>query len=534
MNTNEIKRRKIQGIANIISLITLLVVGKMAGDNGVTYIAAALLAFAVLWVLCSGNTADTLGKLLRVRNAKGQYRNAAKMRRNIMAFQLAVGLAGAAVLFIGAGTIGRNLFHVQYSVFLMMLLAPALLLRGVSAVLMGCCQGEGLELPTAAACVLRQLFILVFSLIFCRALGTYGMKVSLLLGQGNFASMYTGAGAALAMGVSEIFVILLLLVMLRIGRRSGKRAQLEGMRSTDSFLDAVQSFSANRAPCFVIQLLLLLPVISGLLFYRKSVVDWEAGALDYGAYFGKYLALSVLMVLLSAGAFIQICSKTLITLRKGEQRFARVIFQSGVHVGVAHSLFLAAFLAVMAEQVAKLVDTGNGATVEKLIHGGALMIPFAALALYFSRFLLLTGKNLLILGVLAIADIVYILSMTLFLNVWKAGILALVYAGIMGSAVCCILLGVITYRQLRVGDLWLQIFVIPAGAVCITGLLCLLLSKLFSPHLGSAVTLLVCGVISAVVYWGLLLLARNFSEQELENIPGGKMIISFGQMLHLL
>lgn len=534
MNSNEIKRRKIQGIADIISLVTMLIIGRMAGDNGVTYIAAALLAFESLWALCGGNTADTLGKLLRVRNAKGQYKNAAKMSRNIMMFQLVVGLVGGAVLFVGAGMIGGKLFHVQYSVFLMMLLAPALLLRGVSAVLMGCCQGEGSEMPTAAACVLRQLSILIFSLIFCRSLGDYGVKVSRLLVQGNFASMYTGAGAAIAVNISEIFVILFLLVVRRIRKRFRKRDQMEGMRSTDSFLSAVQNFSVNRAPHFVIQLLLLLPVISGLLFFQKSVVDWEAGALDYGAYFGKYLVLSVLMVLLSAGGFIQICSKTLITLRKGEQRFARVIFQSGVHIGAIHSLFLAAFLAVMAGQVANLLDSGNGAMVAKLLRGGALMIPFTALALYFSRFLLLTGKNLLVLGALAIADIVYILSMTLFLNVWKVGILALVYAGIMGSAVCCILLGVITYRQLRVGDLWLQIFVVPGGAVCVVGLLCLLLSKICSPHLGDAVTLIVCGVISAVIYWVILLFTRNFSEQELENIPGGKIIISFGQMLHLL
>lgn len=534
MNANEIKRRKIQGIADIISLVTIFVIGRMAGDNGVTYIAAAALAFAVLWALCSGNTADTLGKLLRVRNAKGQYRNATKMRRSVMMFQTGVGLAGGMLLFIGAGTIGGTLFHVQHSVFLMMLLAPALLLRSVSAVLMGCCQGEGSELPTAVACVMRQVFILIFSLIFCRSLGNYGVKVSMLLMQGDYASMWTGAGAAIAVDVSEIFVIVILLVAQRIGRHFGKRDQMEGMRSTDSFTSAVQSFSVNRAPYMVIQLLMLLPVISGLLFFRKSVADWETGSLDYGAYFGKYLTISVLMVLLTAGTFIRICSKTVITLRKGEQRFARVVFQSGVHVAVIHSLFLAAFLAVMAEPAANLLDAANGAAVAKLFRGGALMIPFAALTLYFSRFLMLTGKNLIILGALAIADIVFILSMTLFLNVWKAGILALVYAGIMGSAVCCILLGVITYRQLRVGDLWLQIFVVPGGAACIAGLLCLLLSKIILPHLGNAVTLIVCCVLSAAVYWVLLLLTRNFSEQELENIPGGKIIISFGQMLHLL
>lgn len=534
MNANEIKRRKIQGAANIISLVTILVVGRMTGDNGVTYIAAAVLAFASLWALYSGDAADVLGKLLRVRNTKGQYRSAAKMRRNIMTFQLAAGLAGMAVLFLGAGFIAEKLFHVRYSAYLIMLLSPALILRGVSAVFMGGCQGESSELPTAAACVLRQVLILIFSLIFCRSLGSYGEKVGRLLVQADFASMHTAAGFCIAVDVSEMIVILFLLVFQRIGRYSGRKEQLEGMRSTDSFTSAVQSFTVNRAPYFAIQLLLLLPLISGLLFFGKSTADWEKGMMDYGVYFGKYLVAVVLMVLLAAGAFIQICSKTVITLRKGEPRFARVIFQSGVHIAVIHSLFLAAFLAVMAEQAADLLNPENGALAGKLFRGGALMIPFAVLAFYFARFLMLTGKNLLVLGALIISDILYVLSMTLFLNVWKAGILALVYAGIMGSAVCCVLLGVITYKQLRIGDLWLQIFVIPAGAVCITGLLCMLLSKLISPHLGNAVTLIVCGVLSAVVYWGLLLLTRNFSEQELENIPGGKWIISFGQTLHLL
>lgn len=534
MNSNEIKRRKIQGAANIISLVNILIVGSMAGDNGITYLAVAVLALSFLWALSSGYAADTLGKLLRIRNVKGQYKSAARMRRNIMIFQLAVGLTGTAVLFLGAEFIAVKLFHVQYSVYVTMLLAPVLFLRGVSSALMGFCQGESSELPTAVASVLRQVFILIFSQIFCRSLGSYGAKVGRLLVQADFASMHTVAGFCIAVDVSEIFVILLLIVLRKISRNSKRREQPEGMRSSDSFLNAVQSFSVNRAPYFAMQLLLLLPVISGFLFFEKSVSDWNAGMLDYGAYFGKYLVITVLLIMMTAGIFIQISGRTVSALRKGEQRFARVVFQSGVHIAVIHSLFLAVFLAVMAEQAASLLDAGNSVVVAKMFRGGALMFPFAVLAFYFIRFLMLTGKNLLILGSLVACDIVYVLSMTLFLNVWKAGILALVYAGIMGSAVCCVLLGVITCRQFRVGNLWLQIFVIPAGAICITGLLCMLLSRLISPHLGDVVTLIVCGVLSTVIYWGLLLFSRSFSEQELENIPGGKWIISFGQMFHLL
>lgn len=534
MNPNEVKRRRIQGFADIIGLVTILIVGGMAGDNGVTYMAVAMMAFAFLWILFDGNTPDTLGRLLRIRNAKGQYKNAAKLRRSVMLLQMITGLAGGAFLCLGADAIGGKLFHVQYSVLLIMLLSPAFFLRGVSAVLMGFCQGEGAELPTAVACVLRQIFVLVFSLIFCRALGSYGEKVSRLLVQEDFASMYAGAGAAIAVSVSEIFVILFLLAVHKVNRHLGRKEQPEGMRSSDSFMDAVRSFSVNRAPFLAVQLLLLLPVILGFLFYGKSLVDRRAGALDYGVYFGKYLVLSLIFILLTAGGFIQLCSRTMIALRKEEQRFARAVFQGGVHITVINSLFLAVFMAVMAEQTVGLLHTGNVTTAVKLLRGGAIMLPLAALAFYFGRFLMLTGKKILVLGVLVISDLVYVLSMTLFFNVWKAGILTLVYAGIMGCAVGCVLLGCITCRLLRIGSLWLQNFLVPAGAACVTGILLMLLSKLLTPHLGNGVTLLVCAVLSAVVYWAILLVARNFKDQELEYIPGGRVIASFGQMLHVL
>ena len=533
MNQNEVKRRKIQGFANIISLITILIIGGMAKANGVTYLAAALLPFGFLWSLIGGNTADTLGVLLRSRNVKGQYRNAAKMRRSVMIFQMFTGLAGTVILFLGANFIGDKLFSVQYSVFLIMLLSPAVFLRSVSSVLMGFCQGEGSEFPTAVACMLRQVFILVFSMIFCRRLGSYGENVSRLLVQENFAAMYTGAGAAMAVDISEVFVILFLLVVHKIGHRSRKIDSSEGMRSMDSFMGAVRSFTISRAPHFAIRLLILLPAILGLIFFQKSATDWEIGSLEYGAYFGKYLVYNLISILLIAGVFLPMCSRTMICLRKEEQRFARVVFQSGVHITVIHSLYFAVFLSVMSSHAASLIDSGNAQTAEKLLQGGSLMIPCAALSAYFGRFLILTGKKLLILGALLISDVVYGLSLVLFLNVWKAGILALVYSGIMGWAVCCILLGVITYRQLRIGNMWFRIFIVPVGAVCVMGLVCMLLGRLIGPHLGDVVTLIVCGLASAVIYWAILLLTRNFREQELECIPGGRMITILGQTLHI-
>ena len=41
------------------------------------------------------------------------------------------------------------------------------------------------------------------------------------------------------------------------------------------------------------------------------------------------------------------------------------------------------------------------------------------------------------------------------------------------------------------------------------------------------------GAVSGAVYWVLLLLLRNFKEQELEAISGGRLIGMLGQLLRV-
>ena len=74
----------------------------------------------------------------------------------------------------------------------------------------------------------------------------------------------------------------------------------------------------------------------------------------------------------------------------------------------------------------------------------------------------------------------------------------------------------------------------PVAAACVAGLLGMLLGKVLTPHVGNLISLLVCLVISGALYWAGLLLLRNFREQELEVIPGGRFINALGQMLHVL
>ena len=531
MNQVEIKRRQIQAVSVILTLITLTVAARLVGYNGLAYIAAAVEAFALLWLAVCGNLADSLGRLIRIRSFKGQHRNAGRLRRNVLIFQLVLGFLGSLILFAGADWLAQTVFKLQYSTFILMVLSPTVFFRTISTVLQGYFQGEGTELPAAVAAVLRQVFILGFGLLFGHMLSDYGAKVSKLLVQENFTSMYGGVGIAMAVSVSEIIILIFLVVIYRSGRKPPDRLRQEPVRVLDSFVDSVRILSAARSLLWVTDLLVFLPIPLGLIFLQKSAA--ADAAAEYGVYASGYLVLCGIWTALTLILLVPVCGRTLSCLRRDEPRFAKSVFQSGVHYGVVHAVFAAVFMAVMASQLAAVICPGQVRVAERMIRGGSAAILFLVLSLYFGRLLILLGGKVLLLGAVGAADVMYAVTLAVFLNAGNAGALALVYAGLLGLGLLCILSGVMTYRQMRVRIDWLQICVIPAGAAAVTGLLCMLLGRVFTSHLGEPVTLIITLVLGFCLYWVLLVLLKNFREQELEVLPGGRFIRALGQMLRV-
>lgn len=533
MNQAEIKRRQAEAFSTILTLITMAVVARVTGENGVAYIVTALEIFGLVWILISGNVSDTLGRLLRIRNAKGQYKNVLKMRRNVMLVQVVLGLLGSLLLLIFAGELAEGLFQMQYSTFILMVLAPTIFLRTVSSVFLGYFQGEGSELPSAVSGILRQIFILGFGLLFGKMLGNYGSKVSNLLLQSNFTSMYGGVGIAIAVSLTEGFIVIFLFLIYKGTRRPKANLREDGMRFTDSFFDSIRIFFVSRGVQLGIQLLAFLPLPLGLLFLQKAVENADEAAAEYGAYLSGYVVVCGVLLSLLFMVMLPIAGRILICLRKEEQRYAKSLFQSGTHIIIVYGAFWAICLTALASQTAAVVSPGAAASVGKMFAAGASAIPFLALGLYFGRLLVLSGRKVLVMGALAVADIIYVVSVTVFLNAGKMGALALVCGGMLGAGVLCVLLGILACRQLRSRFDWLQVLILPAGAACVSGLVVMLVAKLSTPHLGNLITILVTLALGGVVYWILLLVLRNFKEQELEAVPGGRILNALGQMLRV-
>lgn len=533
MNQVEVKRRQIEICASVIGLINILIFGSKLGNNGITYLIIALECFAFVWTLTAGCLTDTLGKMLRSRIAKGQYKNSLYIRKRVLILQGIVGVVCSILLGILAGGLARNLFKVQHSTFIMMILAPVLALRTISAVLTGFFQGEGSELPAAVAAPLRQLLLMGLGLLFVNILGDYGTKVSNLLGDSTYTAMYGGVGIAVAMVITEILVVLFLAVITLGNKNSRMKRENEGMRQTDSFVNIVKILYGSMGMSVLIRLFEILPLWIGTVFYRKNIADMVVFSENFGMFSGKFLTVCGIPALLICAMIISVNGKSVGAFRKEDYRSAKMIFQCGLHTIVAHGLFLTVFVAIMAEQLAGMVSESNGMELAELFRCGSSLILFVPLYYYLSRIMMRTGRKYHLLGCIGVGNILFIIVVAILLNGGKAGILSLAYAAVAAMAVVCASVGFLCCRLLHTGIEWLQIVAVPVGASCIAGLVSMFLGKLFTPHLGNLVTVFVCFIISFIVYWVILLLLRSFREQELKHIPGGGIIRAAGQTLRV-
>lgn len=533
MNQVEVKRRQIEAFSYIIGLINICIFGKMLGNNGITYLVLALECYSFFMTITAGTLSDTLGRILRGRNAKGQYKNAQIIRKRAMILHGATAVFAGIIFVACAGVIARNIFRVQQSTSIMMVLAPAILCSTFSAVIAGYFKGEGSELPPTAVSVLRQLFLMGWGLLFVNLLREYGEKVSNLLGDEAYTAMYSAMGVAIAYSVTELLILILLAFFFWWNRGALKKQVSEGLKRTESFMDTTRILYGTRGIPVLSLIFAQLPLWLGAIFYTRKIENAMTFAENYGMFAGKYLAICGLAILPISAVLISANAKTAGFLKRDEQRFARSSFQGGLQMAVVFSMFFAVYVAMMAKQLSGAFCGEVSKQTSLMLEQGSAMIVVVVLGLYFSRMLLLAGKKFLLLGCLGGMNIIFIIVLSFSLNAGKAGVMALIYASLAAGVVYSLLVGFLCCQILRTGIDWLRMLVMPLVMACVVGLICLLLGKAFTPHLGNLVTVIVSLILAILIYCVGLLLMRCFAEQDLKYLPGGSVIHAIGQMLRV-
>ena len=314
---------------------------------------------------------------------------------------------------------------------------------------------------------------------------------------------------------------------------SGRTEAENGMKGTDSFFMQLRTLLIPMSGDILRDLLLLLPLWMGLLFFQKRAEDMYASISAYGVFIGRYLTMILLLTaIINAGSLPGI-ARTGSHIRKKEERYAKTAFQAGIQGAVVHGFFFTALVAVMAIPLSQVLDLSASTTLTGAFTTGSSLVLWLLLLFYFSNLLeMRSEKHLLFIGY-GIMDIVSIVALVIFLNAGNTSTV-LPLSLVLGTAAGSLILGVLTCLRMKTWPDLLRTLAIPAGSCCACGLLAFGLEKLCLPHLGALVTVLLGLVITGVIYWFLLLLLRSFRGQDLTYVPGGKLFRMLGKALRLL
>jgi len=533
MNQMEIIRRQIGAASNILLLIVWFVIGNRIGDIATAYVAVAIGVCFLFTAIVSGGVSDTLGRILRSRRNKGQYKNVYKMKQSAFVVQFLAGIVFALLLFGLAGVLAEHVLKSEYCTLLIRVLAIFVFLRSMSSLLVGFLQGEGFELPAAASGVIRPFLILGFSGLFSGKMVDYGVKVGNLLQDDHFAAMYSGVSVVLAVCVAELFCVIFLMILYKGCSMLSKQRRQEGLKSTDSIRTCINALFNGRYSLCVTECLAVFAMLAGFFFWNRTENTGDMFEMACSAYFQKYWVVYGVFVAVVFLLSIPVLNKTFEYIRKEDKRFARISFQSGVHISMAHGIFFAVFGAVMAGQIVGLLKPTNQELVLAMLRMGSAIVALSAVCCYYIRFLVSAGRKLHVMGAVILSTILFIAvnSIVFFLGKWTEK--TIVMTGVLTFVILWILLGSLAYRLMRVRVDWLQVVVMPLGAGCVSGLIGMFLGKILTPHLGNGMTLFVTFLLTTLIYWIVLLVMRNFKEQELDVIFGGKIIYALGQVLRV-
>ena len=143
-------------LTKIIGVVYRIPLTNILGDEGNGFYGYAYQVYAIALMISSFSLPTAVSKLVSIRLAKRQRRNAFRVFICSLAFAIGVGLFISLTIFLGAGLISTHLMKSPLSVYALRVLAPGLLIVAVMAVIRGYFQGMGTMLPTAISQIIEQ------------------------------------------------------------------------------------------------------------------------------------------------------------------------------------------------------------------------------------------------------------------------------------------------------------------------------------------------------------------------------------------
>ena len=535
MSQMEGKRKRFIIISGIILLVNLLVLSGVIGEHGVGYLAGALECILLLLLLTAYTMPEAMAKLMRARLQKGQSRNARRVWSAALCLSIVYSLFGSVLLGFGADFFMEKLLGVSYSAFTLRLLIPAYILFVFAQTFRGFFQGMGSTVPTGVSKILEKIILFGAGILFCFLFQNYGEKVAAFLVNEEFYSSFASAGVAVGLTVAELFVLLFLFFVYLTNKKSIRTGNRETLRMSERLSELLYILVITMLPAITATLLGRCTVLGGMALYQHTAgVEPFVGIGVCGAFYGKYLAVILLLVMIFRLSVISLEGQLQSAYRKEEYKYVRERLSYGVHFLVIQGAFWAVLLATLGDTLMRAFYGGDSGLAGQMLKCGSTLVLFLALGIHFIYVLIGQGRMNVVLLNLAGGAVVFFLSGVLCTVVFHAGIIGIVIGLCISWFVIMCGCGFVCMRSMKWRPEWIYLFAIPVGCAALTGLIEMLLNKAIVSLVGEVLSCLICILAGAVIYFILLLALRGIRREEFDTFPGGRILCKFAELLHFL
>lgn len=527
-------------LTKIIGVVYRIPLTNILGDEGNGFYGYAYQVYAIALMISSFSLPTAVSKLVSIRLAKRQRRNAFRVFICSLAFAIGVGLFISLTIFLGAGLISTNLMKSPLSVYALRVLAPGLLIVAVMAVIRGYFQGMGTMLPTAISQIIEQVFNAVISIVGASVLFGIGTRAGEKSGEELLGPAYGAAGSTLGTVAGSLAGLLFLLFVIflyqKVIRKQLKRDRTQNVESY-SFLLKALLFTAipvvfSTAVYNINQIIDL--TIFNHVMQAQGYVEKEYMALQ-GIYTGKYDTLiNVPMAIANALGTSVVPSLTAVVTTGTKQQ---------VHSKINQTLRLTMVIAipscigyfVLASPIMVLLYNDSSATPAHLLMAGSIVVILYGLSsvsnsiLHGLNYMTSPAKNAA--AALGIHLVAFVIMMTVFkMNV---------YALVGGNIVFALAMSILNLIKIRkVSDFkidFVNTFGKPFAAAAVMGVVTFGVFRLFDQLIGGRVIPVCISLLVAVLVYAVVMLKiGTLSEDDILDLPMGGRILRIAKKFHLL
>ena len=525
-------------VARIIGLIYRVPVTRVIGDYGNGLYGFAYEVYSMVLLISSYSLPTAISKLVAARTHKGEHKNAYKIFKAGLFFMLIVGALASSITFLLADYISGTIMKDPMIALSLRVLAPTIFIVAIMGVMRGYFQGLGTMMPTAVSQIIEQIVNAFVSVIAAYYLFAYGSSVAKVLQNDKYAAAYGAAGSSLGTLSGALIGGAFLAFMMLIYKRVLKRRIMKDTTiNTESY-----------GTIYILLFSTVVPIILSTAVYNSSVfidqiifnnVMTNKGVSNptelFGVFTGKYrLLVNVPVSIASAMAASMIPSLTAaVTARSG--KLIRQKINISIRFIMVISIPCTVGLAVLGSPILQLLFNDASPLPANLLMAGSIAVVLYSLSTLSNG--ILQGLNRMNVPVINafISLVLHVAVVYGLLKFTKLNIYAVVIGNVVFAFLMCLLNSLVIRRITGYRQEIKKTFIIPGLASLAMGAVSYLVYM--GLHLltkSNTVSVLIALVISVCVYGVVLLLLKEFTEEELRSLPKGTMLLKIAKKVRLM